>query len=209
MKKKLAAGVLSVVLLVGGATAALGTTDPDKLAEIKALTAKMFDLQKEIVGKEVDAALLTQEQADKMNKFIDQRQQSSTKALDEGKVFGPSLRKGMDKGMLNKGMPGGKEFNNGQPLTTEQIETWSKNANARLAAQVEAMTKNNKLTSEQIEAWKVAAETQLKIQADAMANGTFVPGDMGMGKVMSDNHRGAFGGKMASDAPATTDTNTQ
>ncbi|WP_348982835.1 hypothetical protein [Desulfosporosinus sp. Sb-LF] len=42
MKKKLAAGMLSAVLLVGGVTAAFGATDSAKLDEIKTLTQQMF-----------------------------------------------------------------------------------------------------------------------------------------------------------------------
>lgn len=206
MKKKLAAGVLSVVLLVGGATAAFGA-DADKLAEIKTLTQQMFGLQKQIVDKEVEAGLRTSEQADTMKKFIDQRQQFTDQALAEGKVFGPGMGKGMDRGKGNKGMLEGMEFNNGQPMTAEQIKAWSEAAQTRLTAQVEAMKSNAKLTEEQIKTWSDAAQAQLKVQAEAMANGTFVPG--GMDKGMRGGHGGAFGGfsgKIVPTAPAATPT---
>jgi hypothetical protein len=203
MKKKLAAGVLSVVLLVGGATAAFGATDPNKLSEIKTLTQQMFGLQKRIVDKEVEAGLRTSEQADTMKKFIDQRQQSTDQALAEGKVLSPGMGKGMDKGKGNKGMREGKEFNNGHPMTAEQIKAWSEQAQARLTAQVEAMKSNGKLTDEQIKTWSDAVQAQLKVQAEAMAKGTFVPG--GMGKDMrGGNGCGAFGGNIAPTTPATT-----
>jgi len=196
MKKKLAAGVLSAVLLVGGATAAFGATNPDKLAEIKALTQQMFVLQKQIVDKEVESGLRTSDQADKMKKFIDQRQQFSDKALAEGKVFSP--------GMGNKGMHKSKAFNNGQPMTAEQIKVWSEAEQTRLTAQVEAMKSNSKLTPEQIKTWSDAAQAQLKVQAEAMAAGTFVPGGMGKGM------RGAKGGNIAPTTSTTTPTtNTQ
>src|SRR5665648_967960 len=176
MKKKIAAGVLSVVLLVGGATAAFGATAPDKLAEIKTLTQQMFGIQKQIVDKEVEAGLRTTEQADSMKKFIDKRQQSSDKALAEGKVFGPGM------GNKGKGMHGDatQQFNNGQPMTAAQIETWTKQAQTRLTAQVEAMAK-----------------------------GTFVPGDMGKG-MRGGNGCGDWGSKIAPETPTTTPTvNTQ
>lgn len=198
MKKKFAAGVLSVVLLVGGATAAFGATDPDKLAEIKTMTQQMFGLQKQIVDKEVEAGLRTVEQADTMKKFIDQRQQLSDQALAEGKVF--------NGGMRGKGMRGdATKFNNSQPMTSDQIKAWNEQAQARLTAQVEAMKKNSKLTAEQIQTWSDAEQAQLKVQAEAMANGTFIPGGMGKGL-----RGGACGGNIAPIAPsAETPTNTQ
>lgn len=200
MKKKLAAGVLSVVLLVGGATAAFGATDPDKLAEIKTLTQQMFGIQKQIADKEVEAGLLTSQQADTKKKFIDQRQQSSDQALANGKVFGLGM------GGKGKGMRGdATKFNNGQPMTADQIKTWSEQAQARLTAQVGSMKSNEKLTAEQIKTWSDAAQAQLKVQAEALANGTFVPGSMGK-DMRGGNGCGAFGGKIAPTTPATTPT---
>ena len=196
MKKRLAAGVLSVVLLVGGATAAFGTTNPDKLAEIKTLTQQMFGIQKQIVDKEVEAGLRTTEQGDAAKKSIDQHQQFSDKALAEGKVFGP----GMDKGMGHKGMREGKSFNNGQPMSAEQIKTWSDAAQVRLTAQVESMKSNAKLTAEQIKTWSDAEQAQLKVQEEAMAKGTFVPGGMDKGM------RGGNNAPTTSDPTATTNT---
>ena len=204
MKKKLAVGVLSVVLLVGGATAAFGA-DSDKLAEIKALTQQMFSTQKQIIEKEVDAGLRTTEQADTMKKFIDQRQKLSDQALAEGKVLGPGLRKGMDKAMGAKGMREGKLFNNGEPMTAEQIKTWSDAAQARLTAQIEAMKSNGKLTEQQIKTWSDAAQAQLKVQAEAMANGVFMSGAMGK-NIGGGKGCGVFGAKVAPATPATTPT---
>lgn len=203
MKRKLAVGVLSVVLLVGGATAAFGATDPDKLAEIKAMTQEIFGLQTKIVDKQLEADLISPEKADAMKKFIEQRQQFSNQAIAEGKVFSPGMGKGMDKGKLNKGMRAGKEFNNGQPMTADQIKTWNEQAQARLTAQVEAMKKNEKLTANQIEKWSAAAQAQLEVQKELMAAGTFVPGVMG--KDMRGGHGGTFG-DIAPTAPAATPT---
>ena len=196
MKRKLAVGVLSVVLLVGGATAAYGAADPSKLSEIKTMTQEMFGLQRNIVDKEKAAEIITSAQADAMKKFIDKRQQSGEKALTEGKVFGPGMG---DKG---KGMRGNADkFNNGQTMTADQIKTWNEKAQARLTAQVDVMKKNGKLTADQIEKWSNAEKAQLEVQAEAMAKGTFVPGEMGKG--MNGGHRGgAFGGKMAPKIPA-------
>ena len=176
MKKKLAAGVLSVVLLVGGTTVALGATDSTKLEEIKALTQQMFGIQKQIVDKEVEAGLVTQEQADAMKKSIDQRQQYSDQAIANGQVPGLGMGKGMGPG---KGMRGGMNFNNGQPMTDEQIKAWVDAAQARLKAQEEAMKSQGTLTDDQIKAWVDAAQAQLKVQEEAMKKGTFIPGGMG------------------------------
>lgn len=199
MKKKLAVGVLSVVLLVGGATAAFGATDPDKLAEIKAMTQEIFGLQTKIVDKQLEADLITPEKADAMKKFIEQRQQFSDQAIAEGKVFSPGM------GGKGKGMRGdATQFNNGQPMTADQIKTWNEQAQAHLTAQVEAMKKNEKLTANQIEKWSAAAQAQLEVQKELMAAGTFIPGVMGKG--MRGGHGGTFGGNIAPTAPAATPT---
>jgi hypothetical protein len=185
MKRKLAIGVLSAVLLAGGATAAFGADaiDSTKLDEIKSLTKQMFGIQQQIVDKEVEAGLLTQDQADKMKEFIEKRQQNSEEALANGKVPGM----GMDK------RGGMKQFNQGEPMTEEQIAAWVEKAQARIKAQEEAMKSAGKLTDEQIKTWVDAAQAQLKVQEEAMKNGTFVPGGMGMpgGK----GHGGMFKGK--------------
>jgi len=198
MKKKLVVGVLSAVLLAGGATAAFGATDSAKLDEIKSLTQQMFGIQKQIVDKEVEAGLRTAEQADSMKNFIDKRQEASEQALAEGKVFGP--------GMGGKGMgmrDNLKMFNNGEPMTEEQITAWSEAAQARLTAQVEAMKSNGKLTDEQIKTWSDAEQAQLDIQKEALKNGV-VPGDLGfMGK------RGGHGGRIWGNITAPESTTTQ
>ncbi len=173
MKKRLAVGVLSAVLLVGGATAVFAATDSTKLAEIKTLTQQMFSIQKQIVGKEVEAGLRTADQGEAMNKAIDQRQQAADQAIDNGKVFPGIVGKGM-------GMRGDvTKFTKGQPLTDEQIKAWSEAAEARLAAQVEAMKSNGKLTEEQIKTWSDAAKAQIDVQKEALKSGTFIPGEMG------------------------------
>lgn len=203
MKKKLAAGVLSVVLLVGGATVAFGAGDSDKFANLKVLLQKNVDIQKQIVAEEEKTGRITPDQAKKQNEFIGLREQSMLKALDDGKPFGQGLRKGMDKGMVNKGMIPGKAFNNGQPMTVPEADAWLENAKARLAAKVKAMEKDSKLEPKKLEDWKAAAEAQLEKQAKEMKDGTFVPGNMGNG--MRGNPKGGtFGGKMIPKMPATT-----
>lgn len=197
MKRKLTVGVLSAVLLVGGATAAFGAdaVDSTKLNEIKSLTQQMFGIQKQIVDKEVEANLVTKEQADKIKDAIDQRQQRSEDALANGQV--PGMGMGKRGGM--------KSFNNGEPLTEEQITAWVEDAQARLKAQEEAMRSAGKLTDEQIKTWVDAAEAQLKVQEEAMKNGTFIPGGMGMhgGKGM----RGFEGGQLQTpEASASTNS---
>jgi len=203
MKKKLAVGILSAVLLVGGATATFAATDSAKLDEIKSLTQQMFGIQKQIVDKEVEAGLRTAEQAETMKKYLDERQDMHEQAISEGKVLGPGMG-GKGMGIRDKA----KIFNNGEPMTQEQIEAWSVAAKERLVAQVEAMKNNGKLTEEQIKTWSEAAQAQLDVQKEAMKNGTFVPGDMGgMGKGMRGSHRGAWAGKVSPE-PATTPEST-
>lgn len=169
MKKKIAAGVLSAVLLVGGAAAAIGATDSAKLDEIKSLTQQIFGIQKQIVDKEVEAGLVTQVQADAIKKSIDQRQQHTDQELANGQVPG-----------LGMGKRGDMKFNNGQPMTDDQIKTWSEEMQARLKAQEEAMKAAGTLTDEQIKTWIDAAQAQLKVQEEALKKGTFVPGGPGM-----------------------------
>ncbi|MBC2722120.1 DUF2680 domain-containing protein [Desulfosporosinus sp.] len=200
MKKKLAVGILSAVLLAGGATVAFGATDLAKLDELKSLTQQMFVIQKQIVDKEVEAGLRTAEQAETMKKFIDERQEVHEQAIAEGKVLGPGMgSKGM--GIRSKV----KMFSNGEPMTEEQIEAWDVAAKERLAAQVEAMQSNGKLTKEQIETWSKAEQAQLDVQKEAMKSGSFVPGAMGgMGKGMRGGHRGAWGGNLTPETTTTT-----
>lgn len=188
MKRKIAVGVLSAVLLVGGATAVFGADaiDSTKLAEIKSLTQQMFGIQQQIVDKKVEAGILTQEQAAKAKEAITQRQQHSDEAFANGKVPGMGMDKRGDM----------KKFNNGQPLTADQITAWVEQAQNRLKAQEQAMKNAGKLTDEQIKTWVDAAQTQLKVQEEAMKNGTFVPGGMGMpgGRGMH-GEKGMHGGK--------------
>ena len=201
MKRKLAIGVLSAVLLAGGATAAFGADaiDSTKLAEIKSLTQQMFGIQQQIVDKEVEAGLLTQEQADKAKESINNRQKRSEEALTNGKVPGMGMEK---RGEM-------KEFNNGEPMTAEQIAAWAEKAQSRLKAQEEAMKSAGKLTDEQIKTWVDAAQAQLKVQEEAMKNGTFVPGGMGMpgGKGMH-GAKGMHGGETPQTVTPETSTST-
>jgi hypothetical protein len=168
MKKKLAIGVLSVVLLVGGATAAFAATDSSKLDEIKSLTQQMFGIQKQIADKEVAAGIITQAQADAMKSTVDLRQQYSAQAIASGQLFGPGMG----------GMRGGMMYNNGQPMTDDQIKAWDSAAQARLQVQAQVM-KANGLTDDQIKAWTDAMQAQIKVQEEALKNGTFVSGGMG------------------------------
>jgi nitrogen fixation/metabolism regulation signal transduction histidine kinase len=202
MKRKIAVGVLSAVLLVGGATAAFGAdaVDATKLDEIKNLTQQMFGIQRQIVEKEVEANAITQEQADKIKESIDQRQQYTEEALANGTVPG--------MGMNKRG--GMKNFNNGEPMTAEQITAWVEQAQERLKAQEEAMRSAGKLTDEQIKTWVDAAQAQLKVQEEAMQNGTFV-GGMGMpgGKGMQGGKgmHGGFAGQTVTPEASSTSTN--
>ena len=174
---------ISVVLLVGGATAAFGAIDSDKLAEIKALTGQVFSLQTQIVDKQLEADLITPEKANAMKKSIEHRQQSSDQAIADGKVLIPGMRS-----KERKGMHGDTKMFTAEPMTPDQVEAWSKAAQARLTAQVESMKSDAKLTPAQIEKWSTAARAQLDVQKELMAAGTFVPSVMGKGM------RGGHGG---------------
>ena len=125
MKKKLAVGILSATLLVGGATAALGATDPSKLADIKSLTQQMFGIHQQIIDKEVEAGLITQQQGDSIKQFATQREQAAEQALANGQVFGPGMGMRMRGGWFN---------NNGQPLTDAQKQALTDAMQARLKA---------------------------------------------------------------------------
>ncbi len=98
MKKKLAAGLLSVALLVAGATTAFAATDTSKLGDIKALYQQMFSIQKQIVDKEVESGAITSDQATSMKSALDQRATLHEQALDNGQVFGPGAGMGMGMG---------------------------------------------------------------------------------------------------------------
>lgn len=176
MNKKLVVGVLSAMLLAVGATTVLGADEVDsaKLAEIKSLTQQMFGIQQQIIDKEVEAGLLTQEQAEELKESIVEKQQRSEEALDNGKVPGLGLEK--HRGTMM--------FKPGEPLTEEQIAEWLEKARTRLQAQEEAMRSTGKLTEEQIAEWLAKAQARLDEQAEAMKNGTFAPGDMIFGKGM-------------------------
>lgn len=201
MKKKLAIGVLSVVLLVGGATAAYAATDSSKLDEIKSLTQQVFGIQKQIADKEVEAGIITQAQADAMKSSIDLRQQYSTQAIASGQVFGPGMG----------GMRGGMMYNNGQPMTDDQLKAWDSAAQARLQAQAQAM-KANGLTDDQVKAWTDAMQAQIKVQEDALKKGTFVSGGMGMHGGMGGGrgmHGGFWGYNTVPSAGTSSSSNTQ
>lgn len=169
MKKKIAAGLLCAALIVGGATVALGATDQTKLDELKSLTQQMFNIHKQIIDKEAEAGLITQQQADTMKQFANQNEQAREQALANGQVLGSGMGMGMGRGM---GMRGGWS-NNGQQLTDEQKK-----------ALTEAM------------------EARLKAQEEAIQNGTFVPGNGGMGM-----HGGRWGGAGPWGTPSTSQSN--
>jgi hypothetical protein len=187
MKKKLVAGMLTTVLLVGGATAALAATDSAKLDAIKSLTQQLFGIQKQIADKEVEAGLITQQQADAIKSSIDLRQKSSDQAIVNGQVPGLGMRGNMKFG---KG-----QFNNGQPWTDDQIKVWSDAMQARLKAQEEAMKSSGKFTDDQIKTWSDAMQAQLKVQEVALKNGTAIPGGLGgFGMHGGKGMRGGYGG---------------
>lgn len=88
MKKKLALGILTVALIIGGATTAFAETGLSKAGELKDLYSQMFNIQKQIVDKQAEAGAITKEEADSAKKFIDQNQQSRNQAIDNGQLGG-------------------------------------------------------------------------------------------------------------------------
>lgn len=171
MKKKLLAGALSAVLLIGGATAVWAAPDSAKLAELKSLTQQMYSIKKQILDKEVEAGLITQAQADEKKARLDQRQQADETSIANGQA--PDARFG-------KGKRGDDGFKPGQPMTADQIKTWNEAMQKRLQKQIDAMKASGKFTDAQITSWNDAAQTQLKIQEQALQNGTMIPGGFGM-----------------------------
>lgn len=126
MKKKLAAGLLTAALLVGGATTAFAATDSSTLNDIKSLYQQMFSTQKQVLQKEVDAGAVTQDQAGTIQSMMDLRQKYMEQALDSGQLIGP-------------GMGRGYWYNNGQPLTADQQKAWSDFMEQRLKLQEDAL----------------------------------------------------------------------
>lgn len=94
MKKKLAAGILGLVLVIGGATAASAATDNSKLQEIKQLYQQMFNTQKQILQKEVEAGALTQDQANQIQSNMEQGEKYREQAIDNGQIVGPGFGPG-------------------------------------------------------------------------------------------------------------------
>lgn len=88
MKKKIALGVLTLALTIGGATAAFAETDLSKAGELKDLYKQMFIVQKQIVDKQVEAGAMTKEEAESAKKFIDQNQEYRNQAIDGGDLGG-------------------------------------------------------------------------------------------------------------------------
>lgn len=107
MKKKLAAGLLATVLVVTGASAALGATDQSKLSDIKSLYQQIFGLQKQVIQKQVDAGIITQDQATYWQNLLDQKQKYQEQSIDNGTIPGPGGMGGFGGGYGMMGGSGG------------------------------------------------------------------------------------------------------
>lgn len=93
MSKKILITILSVVLLIGGATIALAATTDQastnpNLSEIKGLYDQIFSIQSQIIDKEVEAGVITQTQADIAKKNLQYSQQYQDQAIDNGGNYG-------------------------------------------------------------------------------------------------------------------------
>lgn len=133
MRKKLAAGILTASLLVGGATTAFAATDSTALTDIKALYQQTFGIQKQILQKEVEAGTVTQDQANTIQSMMDLRQKYQEQALDSGQIMGPGM--GGMGGMGRHGYMG----TTSQPLTADQQKALNDFIAQRLKLQQEAL----------------------------------------------------------------------
>ncbi|AFM00007.1 MULTISPECIES: DUF2680 domain-containing protein [Desulfitobacterium] len=106
MKKKIALGLLTIALLIGGATTAFAQTDLSKAGELKDLYSQMFSLQKQIVEKQAEAGAITKEEAESAKKFIDQDQTYRNQAIDNGDLGGFYGQHcgGYGSNMMNQGL---------------------------------------------------------------------------------------------------------
>lgn len=105
MKKKIALGILTLALMIGGATTAFAQVDLSKANELKELYSQMFTVQKQIVDKQVEAGAMTKEDAKYAKEFIDQNQKYRNQAIDEGNLGGYYGRhcRGYGPNMMNQG----------------------------------------------------------------------------------------------------------
>ncbi|AGA68675.1 Protein of unknown function (DUF2680) [Desulfitobacterium dichloroeliminans LMG P-21439] len=112
MKKKIALGVLTLSLMIGGATTAFAQTDLSKAGELKDLYSQMFNLQKQIVEKQVEAGAMNKEDAKSAKKFIDQNQEYRNQAIDNGDLGGFNGQHcgGNGPNMMNQG-PSSTNYN--------------------------------------------------------------------------------------------------
>ncbi len=94
MKKKIFALVISAALVVGGATAVMAATDQSNIADLKILYQNMFDTQKQIIDKQLEAGVLTEAQVDSIKSQMDQRKQYMEQSLDNGQIIGPGAGNG-------------------------------------------------------------------------------------------------------------------
>lgn len=132
MKKKLAAGILTASLLIGGATTVFAATDSTALTDIKALYQQTFGIQKQILQKEVETGAVTQDQANTIQSMMDLRQKYQEQALDSGQIMGPGMG-----GMGRHGYMG----TTGQPLTADQQKALTDFMEQRLKLQQDALAK--------------------------------------------------------------------
>jgi len=144
MKKKLAAGILSVALLVTGATTVFAATDTSKLGDVKALYQQMVSIQKQIVDKEVEAGAITSDQATSLKNAIDEREKLREQALDNGQVVSPGA--GMGRGMGMGMGPGAFQSASGTAQGTGYVQGFAHRGSGigfrGAQAQVPAPTQN-------------------------------------------------------------------
>ncbi|BAE86301.1 DUF2680 domain-containing protein [Desulfitobacterium hafniense] len=120
MKKKIALGILTIALTIGGATAAFADTDLSKADELKNLYSQLFTVQKQIVDKQVEAGAMTKEEAEYAKNSISQNQEYRDQAVNNGNLggfygqhcggYGNNMMQGYGNNMMYQG-PSSTNYN--------------------------------------------------------------------------------------------------
>ncbi|MEL1134681.1 DUF2680 domain-containing protein [Desulfitobacterium sp. THU1] len=88
MKKKIALGILTIALTIGGATSAFAESGSTKADELKNLYSQLFTVQQQIIDKQVEAGAMTKEEAKYAKDNINQDQQYRNQAIEKGNLGG-------------------------------------------------------------------------------------------------------------------------
>ena len=92
--RRLAASILALAMLVGGAVPVFGAVEQGNLNEIKALYQEMYSIKAQIIDKQVEAKILDQAQAEKIKNAMLKRQQRIQQDIDKGAFHGFKPKEG-------------------------------------------------------------------------------------------------------------------